>query len=183
MKITKDIGNEINITKKIIRDNERKLLEIREKIMINIEYEKAGDYAPYDYKELHAEAEALRTQKEDAPAKLSDEAALFMSTIFPVLNKNGMLIKAGARINWNGTLKRATVDLWDLEENNPDNAPALWEDVAYSGDVRVIPEVITVTSAFSKGELGKWNGVIYESLIDANVWTPAQYPAGWQVKE
>ena len=76
-------------------------------------------------------------------------------------------------------LKMAAVDLWDTVENNPDNAPALWKDIAYRQGIRIIPETIMVTEAFSKGERGWWGDVLYESLIDANVWTPDAYPAGW----
>lgn len=71
------------------------------------------------------------------------------------------------------------VDLWDTAENNPDNAPTLWEDLPYIDGIRIIPEVITVGTAFSKGEQGWWNGALYESQADNNVWTPDAYPAYW----
>lgn len=35
------------------------------------------------------------------------------------------------------------------------------------------------TSAYSIGDKVIFNGVIYESLIDGNVWSPEAYPAGW----
>lgn len=89
--------------------------------------------------------------------------------------------RAGTRINHNGTIKKATVDLWDTIENNPDNAPSLWENVMYKDGDRIIPEVITVTSAFSKDEIGWWNDELYISLVDSNVYTPEQYPQGWAV--
>jgi hypothetical protein len=34
--------------------------------------------------------------------------------------------------------------------------------------------------AFSKDECGWWNDKLYKSLIDANVYTPEQYEAGWE---
>lgn len=36
------------------------------------------------------------------------------------------MTKAGTRINWNGTVKKAAADLWDTAENTPDAAPDLW---------------------------------------------------------
>lgn len=93
------------------------------------------------------------------------------------------LIKAGTRINWNGQLKRAAVDLWDTKENNPDNAPTLWEDIAYREGYRIIPSEITAGTAFAKDELGWWNDMLYKSLIDANVWTPEAHAAGWEKAE
>lgn len=90
------------------------------------------------------------------------------------------LIEHGTRINWNGTLKRAAVDLWDTAENNPDNAPNLWEDILYRAGHRIIPEVITVGQAFSNGETGWWGDVLKRSKADNNVWTPEQYPDYWE---
>lgn len=91
------------------------------------------------------------------------------------------LITNGTRINWHGTLKRAAVDLWDTEENNPDNAPALWEDILYRAGYRIIPEIITVGLAFAKDEIGWWGDVLYRSKVDSNVYTPAQYIDNWEV--
>ena len=79
-----------------------------------------------------------------------------------------------------GQLKKAAADLWDTPENNPHNAPALWEDINYVGGYRVIPEVITAALAFSKGERGAWKGVVYESIQDSNIWNPEQFAAGWK---
>ena len=91
------------------------------------------------------------------------------------------MIKAGTRIDWKGEIKKAAVDLWDMAENNPDNAPSLWESLDYKDGYRMIPATLTVTIAFALDECGWWNGVLYKSLIDNNVWTPDAYPAGWQL--
>lgn len=114
----------------------------------------------------------MREQATDGTA--SETAALYYT-----LKNNGELIKVGTRINHNGTIKRAAVDLWDTTENNPNNAPALWEDIDYREGYRVIPEVITVGTAFALGERGWWKDELYESLIEANVYTPEQYANGW----
>ena len=126
------------------------------------------------------EAKTIRGYIETAAAGLDDAAASQMALLFPVLKGSGDLIQAGTRINWNGVVKRAAVDLWDTEPNNPDNAPTLWEDLAYIDGIRIIPEVITAGTAFSKGEQGWWNGALYESQADNNVWTPDAYPAYWE---
>lgn len=110
----------------------------------------------------------------------TDEVALQVSNLFPRLKEDNSLISAGTRINWNGTIKKAAVDLWDTAENSPDNAPALWEDISYREGIRIIPDTITVATAFAKGEKGWWGDTIYVSLIDANVYTPEQYAAGWE---
>ena len=114
-------------------------------------------------------------------ASLDDQHASTTPELFGRLNENGELIKAGTRVNWNGILKRAAVDLWDTKENNPDYASQLWEDILYKNGIRIIPETITAGTAFMKDELGYWGEDLYKSLIDNNVWTPTAYPAGWEL--
>lgn len=118
-----------------------------------------------------------------ASQNLEDINASETPELFGRLDENGELVKAGTRINWGGEVKRAAVDLWDTAENNPDNAPSLWEDIVYKEGIRIIPESITAGTAFSKDELGYWKDVLYKSLIDNNVWTPESYPAGWEIVE
>lgn len=128
--------------------------------------------------------DAARLQREvmdHAGAMLTDAQASTVVSLYGGLKEDGSLVEAGTRINWNGVLKRAAVDLWDRPENNPDNAPALWEDVPYKDGYRIIPEVITVGLAFPKDERGWWRDVLYRSLVDANVYTPEQCPANWEV--
>lgn len=126
-------------------------------------------------------ARKYRAIIEQAMSLTDDKTASEAPDLFPKLVCNGQLIKAGTRLNWNGTIKRAAVDLWATEENNPDHAPALWEDISYREGYRIIPESITAGGAFASGECGWWGDVLYRSLINANVWTPAAYPAGWEI--
>jgi hypothetical protein len=127
-----------------------------------------------------SEAIYLRSILERAVTSLDDKTASTVATLFHRLQGNGELVKAGTRINWNGTVKKAAVDLWDTTENNPDNAPTLWADLAYREGYRIIPEVITVTAAFAEGECGWWNGVLYRSKVSGNVYNPAVYLGNWE---
>lgn len=127
-----------------------------------------------------SEAIRLRGVVEQAAQSLDDKTASTATQLFGVMKHDGSLIKAGARINWHGTLKQAAVDLWDTETNTPDAAPTLWEDIAYREGIRIIPDVITAGTAFSLDEPGWWNGHVYRSMIAANVYTPDQYAAGWE---
>lgn len=130
------------------------------------------------------EALRYRAQVEAGAAALPDKDASVEPSLTRSMRYDGALIPAGTRINWGGILKRAAVDLWDTEENNPDNALDLWENVLYRDGIRVIPEVITAGLAFSFGELGWWGDVLYRSIRPGektNVNTPDEYPAGWEV--
>ena len=128
-----------------------------------------------------SEALKLRSIIEQAATSLDDKTASEGATLFPCLKGDGTLVKAGTRINWHGIIKRAAVDLWDTPENNPNNAPSLWENIEYREGYRIIPETITAGTAFAKDECGWWGDALYKSLIDANVWTPEAYPSGWEM--
>lgn len=36
------------------------------------------------------------------------------------------------------------------------------------------------SDAYNTGDVVSYNGVLYESTIDGNVWSPDSYPAGWK---
>lgn len=122
----------------------------------------------------------LRTLIEQAAAGLDDKDASQGIELFGGMKYDGSLIEVNTRINWKGQLKRAAVNLWDSEQNDPDHAPTLWEDIGYRDGIRIIPETITVGTAFAQNERGWWGDDLYTSLLDNNVWTPEQYPDGWR---
>ena len=133
------------------------------------------------FERLHSVIDAGRRMVDDKTASIAPELYDIMTYDDREPESQIPLIKNGTRINWKGTLKRAAVDLWDTKENNPDNAPTLWEDILYRAGHRIIPDVITVGLAFSKGETGWWGDILYISKVDNNVYTPAQYMDNWEV--
>ena len=131
-------------------------------------------------------SDAIRYRRmiEQSAAGLSDKDVSTAPEMLPRMRYKGAVIEAGTRINWNGMVKSAAVTLWDREDSNPDNAPNLWRDIDYRNGIRVIPERISVTEAFHKGEEGIDDAdVIWISLYDNNVYTPVQYPPNWERKE
>ena len=61
----------------------------------------------------------------------------------------------------------------------PDATPALWVKVS----VEEWPEFVRPTGAhdaYNTGDKVTYNGKRYISLIDANVYSPGDYPAGWE---
>lgn len=130
-------------------------------------------------------AKKLRLIIEQAAQGLDDKTASTAPEMFGKLKQNGALVKAGTRINWNGVVKKANVDLWDTAENAPDNAPDLWSNLAFHDGYRIIPTVFTAEIAFSAGETGWWeqDGCYYTANANGTVWTPAEYPSAWTKKE
>lgn len=124
-------------------------------------------------------ARRLRKLIEQASAGLDDRAASEGYELLPRMKTDGSLIPAGYRINRHGKVMRARTALWANEENTPERAPELWEEVGYRQGIRVIPEAIAAENPFAKGERGWWGEELYESLYDANVHTPEAWPEGW----
>lgn len=123
---------------------------------------------------------ALRALLVKASASLSDADASIGPELFPQMAYDGSLIEYKTRINWRGQVKMAAQDLWDTEQNNPVNAPALWTDIDYVDGIRRIKENMSAGEAFSEGEKGWWKGEVYESNYNGNAYTPEQYPDGWR---
>jgi hypothetical protein len=113
---------------------------------------------------------------------LDDIEASSLPEAFPSLKGDGEAIPAGTRINWKGKIRKAKLDLVDINESNPDNSPEKWEIVSYKNGLRDIQDAIDSALSFAMGKLGVWNGEVYESLYDNNIWNPAQFPAGWKKK-
>ena len=66
----------------------------------------------------------------------------------------------------------------------PDKTPALF--VAIGLDEKGYPVWSQPTGAhdaYNKGDIVDYNGTLYESQIDGNVYSPDAYPAGWRVYE
>ena len=129
------------------------------------------------------QARAIRQILVNESASLTDAAVSMAPECLDRMTYDGSLIKHGTRINWGGEIKRAAVDLYDREDQDPAHAPTLWEAVMYRLGYRIIPETITVGLAFSEGEISWWGDKLYRSKIDSNVYTPAQYPDNWELAE
>lgn len=110
----------------------------------------------------------------------TDALSSIAINVYPTLKGNGELISAGTKILHSNKIFKAAVDLWDTNENTPENAQNLWEELQYKDGYRIIPDTITVTSAFALNELGWWKDKLYKSLLESNVYTPEQYASGWE---
>ena len=64
----------------------------------------------------------------------------------------------------------------------PDEVPALYKRQGSDGGEE-FPEWVRPTGghdAYNAGDKVSYNSKHYESLIDGNVWSPDEYPAGWK---
>ena len=130
-----------------------------------------------------SEALKLRRHIETAVQSLPDNEALETVMLYPTWESDAAY-PAGQRVRYNGTLHKCLQAHTSQPDWTPDAAPSLWAKVLIP-DSDTIPEweQPDSTNGYSKGDKVKYNGAVYESLIDNNVWSPDAYPAGWQVVE
>ena len=123
-------------------------------------------------------ARALRPYIEKAASSLTDEDALQAVELFPQWVVEHAYV-VGERLQYNGVLYRVVQAHTSQADWAPDKTPALFVFVSLDE----WPEFVQPTGAhdaYNKGDKVTFNGKHYISLIDANVYSPAVYPAGWQ---
>ena len=69
----------------------------------------------------------------------------------------------------------------DIYPAEPEELPAQWGFVWSDDPSHAKPFVALSTSPYMKDNCCLWEGVAYRSTIDNNVWSPADYPDGWEV--
>lgn len=64
----------------------------------------------------------------------------------------------------------------------PDITPALYVAVGLTeAGYSVWAEPTGAHDVYNEGDIVDHNGVLYQSLIDGNIWSPESYPDGWAV--
>lgn len=64
----------------------------------------------------------------------------------------------------------------------PDSLPALYTAIGLNEQgYPVWVQPTGAHDAYNKGDIVDYNGVLYQSLIDGNTYSPEAYPAGWTV--
>lgn len=114
---------------------------------------------------------------------LDDEDALAVMECFPTWESLiGKAVTAGERIWDDGKLFRVVQSHTVQEDWRPAELPALYTQVTLDE----WPEWRQPTGAqdaYNKGDKVTFEGKHYISLIDGNTWSPASYPAGWELVE
>lgn len=125
-------------------------------------------------------ATQLRPIIEQAAALLPDETALKGVQLFPMW-ESGLDVKEGDRYQYGGVLYKVAQAHTTQDGWTPDKTPALFVVVSLDE----WPEFVQPTGAhdaYKAGDKITYNGKHYVSKIDNNVWSPDDYPAGWEVQ-
>lgn len=132
-------------------------------------------------------AEQLRRALQMFTNTLSDEQALEIATVYPAWEVNrsyavGDIVSYGANSVGDPQLYKVVQAHVSQEDWKPDIVPALYD--AFGLDESGYPlwaQPSGAHDAYNIGDIVNYNGVLYQSVIDGNVWSPDVYPAGWTV--
>ena len=127
----------------------------------------------------------IRAMIEKASLSLGDEDALEAVELFPEW-ATGTAYTVGQRVRYEDKLYKCVQAHTSQDDWTPPAVPALWTEVAKPGEIPVWKQPTGAQDAYNKGDKVHYptaEDPVYESLIDANVYSPEAYPQGWKLVE
>lgn len=133
-----------------------------------------------DIQAMKAEMSHLRTENAFMSTALTfaaetftDEQALKVPTLYEVWDGEGLSYCAGKRLRFNGVLYKVLSDHTSQPDWTPEAALSLFAKVLVEDPNAIVEwEQPGSTNGYMTGNKVTHNGVIYESLVDNNVWEP-----------
>jgi len=115
-------------------------------------------------------------------ATVSDAKAAQLVALFDGFDPDGRKYLVGDVVTVNGVAYRCVQAHTSQQGWAPDKTPALWTAVrkVTGGQPDQWRQPTGSSDAYKKGDRVTFQGAVYESVIDANTWSPAAYPAGWK---
>ena len=120
--------------------------------------------------------QAMMRQAEINSASNTDEQALEVKVLYPDWEndcKEGAVLEVGSRVNYKEVLYKVLQTHQKQETWNPKDTPSLFAKVLIPNE-EVIPEweQPDSTNGSMTGDKVMHNSIMYESLVDYNVWDP-----------
>ena len=131
--------------------------------------------------EKNNENDAIKMVARIVASSFTDEQAVLVKDIYETWRPD-TASKTGQYLVYNGVLYKVNQN----HTSQSDWLPGSGTDSLYTA-VKLNTEGYPVWSmpsgahdAYNIGDIVEYNGVLYKSLIDGNVWSPDGYPQGWQ---
>ena len=127
------------------------------------------------------EAEQLRQELNEIIAEMTDEEAIERPILFPSW-KTGKQYTINERVRYGGRIFKVLQNHTSQDDWTPSRAPSLFAEILTneSGEPQEWQQPSS-TNPYLTGDKVIYEGLIYESLIDNNTWSPADYPQGWKL--
>ena len=134
-------------------------------------------------------AEQFRKALQMFAASLSNEQALEVATIYDpyVVGKAyaiGDYLTYGENDIGDPQLYKVVQAHTSQENWTPDATPSLYEPIGLNSEgYPVWSKPSGAHDAYNADDIVDYNGTLYKSLIDGNIYSPDEYPAGWETYE
>lgn len=134
-------------------------------------------------------AEQFRRALQLFAASLTDEQALEVATVYAPWKeskayKAGEFFTYGANAVGDPQLYKVVQDHTSQADWLPDLTASLYKAVGLDDAGHPVWSQPTgAHDAYNTGDVVNYNGALYESTIDGNVYAPDAYPAGWKAYE
>ena len=127
-------------------------------------------------------ARQLRAIIEEVAETLEDEVAVESAELFPLWNGEGVEYIVGKRVRYENKLYKVLQTHTSQLGWTPVDAPSLFAEILAGQEGTDIGEWVQPdsTNPYMIGDRVIFEGEIWESLIDNNVWSPLAYPMGWR---
>lgn len=192
MKITKVNGIRVLTPElgKIIRNKETGSCSVKiylgENASEDIYEEINDDYVSVSLKQgilelQNRERSLIKIGKLFAKSVTDDEVALYIREFYDDWEE-GILYKVGTYVNYKGVLYKTLTEHTSQSDWTPDISSSLFSTVLVNLDGTpnewVQPDS---TNGYMIGDRVIFEGSVYESIIDNNIWSPSAYPNGWKL--
>ena len=117
--------------------------------------------------------------------QVTDDAIALTIQEFYDIWEEGATYPVGRYITHNDILYKVLTEHTSQATWTPDVSPSLFAKVLIDPSGETILDWVRPdsTNAYMIGDKVKYEGIIYESIIDNNIWSPTEYPAGWKLIE
>lgn len=135
------------------------------------------------------QAYAIREAMDKAGATLTDELALECVRLYRPYEigkayKKDEFFTYGTNGVGDPQLYKVVKDHTSQADWLPDKERSLYTPIGLDDEgYPVWSQPTGAHDAYNKGDIVNYNGTLYQSLIDGNVYSPDSYPAGWKVYE
>lgn len=132
-------------------------------------------------------AEQFRRAVQLFAASLSEESAMEVATLYDkwAVGKTyeaGVFLRYGTNGVGDPQLYKVVQAHTSQADWTPDATSTLYTPIGLDeGGYPVWSQPTGVHDAYNTGDIVNYNGTLYKSLIDGNVYSPEAYPAGWSV--
>ena len=131
-------------------------------------------------------SEQIRKALQMFAQTLTDEQAMEIATVYPAYEvgrayTTDEMFTYGINDVGGPQLYRVVQAHTSQEDWKPDSTPALYTAIGLNPQgYPVWSRPTGAHDAYNTGDIVDYNGTLYKSLIDGNVWSPEEYPAGWE---